>query len=53
MCCYARGARKEQKAGSSPDYSQTVALATNGGEPIAAASSSSFDYVAEINRTPL
>jgi len=32
MCCYARGARIEQKIGSSPDHGQAMMLAMDLGE---------------------
>ena len=50
MCCYAHGARKEQKAGFSPDHGRTVVPATNRDEPVTVESSSSFGCVVEIKR---
>ena len=48
-----RGARKEQKAGSSPAYGRTVVPATDRAEHEIAASSSYFGYVAEIDQASL
>jgi len=53
MSCYARGVRIEQKAGSTLDHGRTVVPAMGCGEHETAASSSSFDFVTEINRAPL
>jgi len=53
MCCYARGAKKEQKASSILDHGRTVVPVMNCGEPITGTSSSSFDCLVEIKRASL
>jgi len=50
---YAHEARKEQKADSSPDHGRIVVPATDRGEPVTTASSSSIGCVAEIKRASL